>query len=97
MFDDAEILGLRHQRIAVVVQLQNLAFGHLPTGLGQRFVDALVAEIDDLADGAGIEVVADENADLIAPDFARGTAASSQVGVIDDIVVQQGGGMDEFD
>ena len=33
---------------------------------------------------------------MVAPDFARGTAASAQIGVIDDVVVQQGRGMDEF-
>ena len=96
MFDDAEIFRLRHQRIAVVVELQDLALGHLPAGFREGFVDALVAEVDDLADRARIEIVADENADLVAPDFARGTAASAQIGVIDDVVVQQGRGMDEF-
>ena len=48
---DAEIFRFRHQRIAVVIQLKHFAFGHLPAGFRECFVDALVTEVDDLADG----------------------------------------------
>ena len=96
MFDDAEIFRFRHQRIAVVIQLQHFAFGHLAACFRECLVYPLIAEVDDLTDRARIEIVAHENTDLVAPDFARGPAPPAQVGVIDDVVVQQGGGMDEF-
>ena len=97
VFDDAQILRLGNEWISVVIQLQYFAFGHLAARFRQDFVDPLIAKADDMADRLGIEVIADENADLIAPHLARRLTAASQVGVIDDIVMQERGGMNKLD
>ncbi len=56
----------------------------------------MIAKIDDAADGAGVQIVADEDADLVAPHLAGGALAPADVRVVDYVVVQQGGRVDEF-
>jgi hypothetical protein len=56
----------------------------------------MVPEVDDLAEGFGVEVVADEDTDLVSPDFSGGSAASADIGIVDHIVVEQGRGMNEL-
>jgi hypothetical protein len=56
----------------------------------------MVPEVDDLAEGFGVEIVADEDTDLVAPDFSGGSPASADIGIVDHIVVEQGRGMNEF-
>jgi hypothetical protein len=53
-------------------------------------------EVHDLAEGFGVEIVADEDTDLIAPDFSGGSPASADIGFVDDIVVEQRRGMNEL-
>src|SRR5262245_33407574 len=49
VFDDAKVFGLRDRRITVVVELENLTFGHLSTSFRQDFIGALAPKPDDLA------------------------------------------------
>jgi len=48
-------------------------------------------------EGLGIEEIADEDAGGIAPDGIGGLFTPAHVGIVDDIVMKEGGGMDEFD
>ena len=96
MFDNFQIIRFRHGRVVVVIELKHFALRHLLAGLGEYFVDPLAPEIDDLTHGFGIEVVADKNTDLIAPDFSRGSLASADVGIVDHIVMEQSRGMNEL-
>ena len=96
VFDHFEIFQFRHGGVAIVIELQHFAFRHLLAGLGEHFVDPLAPEVDDLADGLGIEIVADEDADLVAPDFPGGSLASADIRIVDHIVVEQGRGMNEL-
>jgi hypothetical protein len=57
----------------------------------------LAAELDDLAHGFGVEVVTDQDADLISPDFSSGSTATPEVGVVDHVIVEERGGVDELD
>src|SRR5205807_6489072 len=59
-------------------------------------VDPMVPEVDDMTEGFGVEIVADEDADLVAPDFSGGSMASADIGIVDHIVMEQGGGMNEL-
>src|SRR5678816_3516823 len=63
----------------------------------RHFIDPLTAELDHLAHGLGIQIVADQDADLISPDFSCGLAASPDVRVVHDVVMKEGGRMDKFD
>ena len=56
----------------------------------------MVPEVDDLAESFGVEIVADEDADLIAPYFPGSSSASTDIGVVNHIVVEQRSGMNEF-
>src|SRR3546814_14817929 len=46
---------------------------------------------------AGEEEVADEHRGAVAPDDVRGLPPAAQVGTVDDVVVEQGRGVDELD
>ena len=94
---DPPVFELGDLRVAVVIELQHLAFGHLPAGFGEDFIDRLVPEPDDLADRLGIEVVTHQDADLVAPHLAGGLPASAQVRIIHHVVVQERGGMNVLD
>ena len=52
---------------------------------------------DHQLEGAGEQEVADQHAGLVAPDRVGGGHAAPQVALVDHIVVQQGGGVDELD
>ena len=96
VFDNLKILRFRHGGVAVVIELKHFAFCHLLAGLAEHFVNPMVPEIDDLAEGFGVEIVADEDTDLVAPDFSGGSAASADIGFVDHIVVEQGRGMNKL-
>ena len=88
--------GFGHVRIAIVVELKYFALRHFLAGFGEDFVDPLAAKFHDLTHGSGIEIISDQNTDLIAPNFSGGLVASADIGIIDDIIMQERGGMDEF-
>ena len=96
MFNDLDIIGFRHVRITIVVELKHLTFRHFLAGFGEDFIDALAAEFHDLTHGFGIEIVSDQDADLISPNFSSGLTAPTDIGIIDDIIMQERGGMDEL-
>jgi hypothetical protein len=56
----------------------------------------MVPEVDNLAEGFGVKIVADEDTDLVAPDFSGGSMASADIGFVDHIVVEQGRGMNKL-
>ena len=97
MFNDLNVISLRHRRIAVVVQLEDFAFRHLLAGFREYFIDPLTAEFDHLAHGLGIEIIADEDANLISPNFSGCSTSSSDLGIIHNIIVEEGRGMDKLD
>jgi hypothetical protein len=49
-----------------------------------------------LTEGFGVEVIADENTDLVAPHFSGSWPAPADIGFIDHIVVEQGRRMNEL-
>src|SRR5438132_12292088 len=67
MFDDSQVFRFRNEGVAVVVELQYLALSHFPAGFRQGFIDCLVSKPDDLANGFGVQVITNQDADLVAP------------------------------
>ena len=96
VLDDREVVGHRHRGVAVVIQLEDFAFGHFPAGVRQHFIDGMGAELHHLPHGFGIEIVAHQNADLIAPHLPGALASPADIGIVDHIVMQEGRGMDVF-
>ena len=80
-----------------VHELQHLAFGNHVGGVGQDLHDAHVAGVHHHLEGARIEEVADQHAGRVAKDLVGRGAAPAQGRFVDHVIVQQGGGMDEFD
>jgi hypothetical protein len=96
MFDNLQIFLFRHGGVAVVIELKHFALSHLLASLAEHVINPMVSEVDDLAEGFGVEIVADKDADLVAPDFSGGRSATADIGVVDDIVVEQRCGMNKF-
>ena len=59
--------------------------------------DLHAVQFDHQLEAARVQEVADQHAGGIAPHRVGGLAAAAQVGFVDHVVVQQGGGMDELD
>ena len=78
-------------------QLQHLALGDDRGGARQDLEDAQRAVRDHQLEGAAEQEIADQHGRLVAPDGVGGVAAAAQVARIDDVVVQQGRGVDELD
>ena len=92
-----EIALFRGVRIVRVHELQDLSLGDLVRGIGHHPHDPGQAQGHHHLEGAGIEVIAHEDAGFVAPDSIGGFPATAQVRAIDDVVVEEGGCMDEFD
>ncbi|MNT13711.1 hypothetical protein D3C72_1486910 [compost metagenome] len=79
-----------------VQQLQHLALGDHVGRVGQDFHDAHAARIDHHLERARIEEVAHQHAGGVAEHGIGGIAPAPQLGLVDHVVVQQGGGVDEL-
>ena len=95
--DDLHIGGFVGIRVAYLGQLQYLTFGDHVGRVRQDLHDLHVAQRHHHLEGAGIEKVAHQHAGRITPQRVGGRAAAAQIGGIDHVVVQQGGGVQEFD
>src|SRR3546814_12187612 len=85
-----------HVRIAHVQKLQHLAFGDAVGGVGEDPLHVHRVEFDHQLEAARIQEVADQHAGSVAPHRVGGAAAAAQVGFVDHVVVEQGGGVDEI-
>ena len=98
-------LGRDHPQIGVLAgtgvvggdQLLHLALGDHRRGGGQDLEHAQAAIGDHELEGAAEQEVADQHRRLVAPDGVRGGRAAPEPAVVDHVVVQQGGGVDELD
>ena len=61
-----------------------------------HFQDTHAARTNHQLEGACIEEVADQNSRRVAEEVVCRFTAAAQIAFIDDIVVQEGGGVDEF-
>jgi len=66
-------------------------------GVGQDLHHAHAAHTDHDLEGAGVKEVPDKHAGRVAELGVGGLAAAPQLGFVDDVVVQQGGRVDELD
>ncbi|MNJ52294.1 hypothetical protein D3C77_476230 [compost metagenome] len=78
-------------------QLQHFAFGDHAGRLGNDAHHRHRAEFDHHFERAGIEEVAHQYARRIAPESIGRRAAATHAGHVDHVVVQQRGGVQEFD
>ena len=79
------------------MQLDQFAFGHHANRVGKYFEDRKAAVFDDHGRRAPVEKVARQHRAPVAPDRIRRRLSAAQLGEVHDIIVKQGGGVDEFE
>jgi len=80
-----------------VQQLQHFAFGDGIGGVGEDLHHLDPLQLDHQLEAARVEEVADQHAGGVAEHGIGGLAAPAQVGLVDHVVMEQGGGVDELD
>ncbi len=83
--------------MAELFHLQQFAFDHLLGERDEQVEDAEVAFFEGALEGLHVEPVAGEDALGVAPGGVRGGAAAAGAGLVDDVVVDEGGGVEHFD
>ena len=78
-------------------QLHHLAFGDGGGGGRENVECAQRADLDHHPERLAEQEVADQHACLIAPEHARRKLAAPELALVDDVVVQERGGVHEFD
>ena len=95
--DDLEILVLDGFDPALGGELVDLALGDDRRGARQDAQHLEAAILDHQLEAAREEEIADQHAGRIAPDDVGGARPRLQARAVDDVVVEQGGGVDELD
>ncbi|MNJ28134.1 hypothetical protein D3C77_226610 [compost metagenome] len=95
--DDVHVDFFGGAGVADLGQLQDFAFGDDPGGLGEDLHDRHRAQFDHHLERTRIEEITDQYARRIAPQGIGGGATTAHARHVDHVVVQQGGGVQEFD
>jgi len=95
--DDLQITLFIDIGVVAVHQLHDFAFGDDVGGVGKNAHDVHVAYIDHHLERTRIERVPDQDAGRVAEQDVGCFSVAPQVGLIDDVIVQQGCRVDEFD
>lgn len=91
------ILGFCDAGIVDIHQLHHFTFSNHIGGIGQNVQQAHVVQPDHHLKGSGVEKVADQYTRRIAPQGIGSVTAATQVRLVNHIVMQQGGGVQELD
>ena len=95
--DDREILLLAGLDPALRGELLDLALGDHRRGVAEDLEHPQAAVLDHQLEGAAEQEIADQHARRIAPDEVGGALAAAKARAVDDVVVEQGRGVDELD
>ncbi len=83
--------------MAELLDLQKLALNHLLGERDEEVEDVEVTFFESGGERLHVEPVAGEDAFGVAPGGVRGGAAAAGIGLVDDVVVDQGGGVEHLD
>ena len=95
--DDVEVLFLVDVRVAILGELIQLALDHLQRHVAQHADDLERVVRQGHRHRLDVQIVAEQHRDVVAPARMHRQAPAPQVGVVDDVVVDQRGRVDEFD
>ena len=95
--DDVEVLVLGDLEVAVALDLEDLALDHAQRHVGEQAQDLQVVLGERHRHRLRVEEVAEQHGDVVAPAAVHAAAAAAHGGLVDDVVVQQGRGVDELD
>ena len=96
-FDDGEVFLGRQVAGGHGGELAHFALGDHGRSRGEAVQDLEAVGFDQQVEGAGEQEVADKDRGLVAPDCLGGGLATAQRTLVDDVVMQQGGRVDELD
>ena len=88
---------LGHRRIEAALELEQLALRHAADRVREDPEDVEVAVLDDHRRGPGVQEVAGQHGATVAPDRVGGGTPATQLGEIDDVIVEQGRGVEQLD
>ncbi len=95
--DDVHVDVLGGAGVANPRQLQHFTLGNDPGRPGQDLHDRHRPQLDHHLERAGIEEITDQHAWGVAPQGVGRGAAAAHARHVDHVIVQQGGGVQEFD
>ena len=95
--DDVEMLVFGDVGVAVLRELIQLAFDHPQRHVAQQPDDLERVVRERQRHRLDVQVVAEEHRDVVAPPRVHGQPAAPQIGVVDDVVVDERRGVDELD
>ena len=95
--DDVEVLVFGDVRVAVLGQLEQLAFDHPQRDVAQEAHDVERVVRQRQRHRLDVQVVAEQHRDVVAPARMHGEAPAAQIRVVDDVVVDERRGVDELD
>ncbi len=95
--DDGEIFVLGRRHVLGGAELHHLALGDDRGGVRQNVERVHRADLDHHLEGLAEQEIADQDARLVAPHHARRRLAAAQVALVHHVVVEQRGGVHEFD
>ena len=93
--NEVEVLLLVDE-VAELLDLEQLALDHLLGERDEEIEDVEVSFFERGGEGLHVEPVAGEDALGVAPGGVGGGAAATNVGLVDDVVVNEGGGVEHF-
>ena len=95
--DDVEVLVFSDGGVAVLRELEDLAFDHLQRDVAQHANDIQGVVREGEGHRLDVQVVAQQHGDVVTPPGVNREASAPQFGLVDDVVVNQRGGVDELD
>jgi hypothetical protein len=95
--DDVEVLRLVEIDDAVLGELVDFAFDHPQRDVAEHPDDVERVLRQRHRHRLDVEEVAGQHRDVVAPPRVHGLPPAPHVGIVDDVVVDEGGGVDELD
>lgn len=95
-FDDAKIIGGAEFKIESALGLNDFSRTNFGGSIGDATADFGVGKIGGKFKGVGKKAIAEENTDGVAPFGIGGGLIATTVGSVDDVIVDEGGHVDQF-
>src|SRR5438445_3789831 len=95
--DDAEVVGLRREAAPLALELEDLGFRHRHRGPRERLHHRAVVVAHEHRERLRVEVVADQERGVVAPLGVRRRPAAPERRLVDDVVVDEGRGVEQLD
>ncbi len=96
VLNDLQVVALGEEGVAFL-DLEHFAFAHFAGDTGENTECLGLKGRDNEVEGMSEEVVGHEYGDVVAPARVDGGSSAAEGGFVNDVVVEESGGVDEFD